>query len=48
MPLATAAVSWMHTVIPGTEEIVGREYVIEPIRSDLELQVIDKLREGSD
>jgi hypothetical protein len=33
----------MHTQIPEIKEIVGREYVVEPIKSDLELQVIDKL-----
>jgi hypothetical protein len=38
----------MHTQIPEIEEIVGHEYAVEPIRSDLELQVIDKLRDESD
>src|SRR5579862_2065616 len=38
-PTPLAAVCWMHTQIPKIEEIVGHEYVIEPIRSDLELQV---------
>ena len=33
-----AAVSWMHSQIPEIEEIVGHEYVIEPIRGDLVLR----------
>jgi hypothetical protein len=38
----------MHTQIPEIKEIVGRECVVEPIKSDLELQVIDKLRDELD
>jgi hypothetical protein len=38
----------MHTQIPEIKEIVGREHVVEPIKSDLELQVTDKLRDESD
>jgi hypothetical protein len=38
----------MHTQIPEIEEIVGHEHVVEPFRSELELRVIDKMRDESD
>jgi hypothetical protein len=34
--------------VPELSRLRGRQHVVEPFRSDLELQVINKLRDGSD